>query len=133
MTSRSSAIRRTLAVLAAGLVCAACESDDAVTQPADLDGPGVVALTPHAPAPVAPRSPAPQRDDYAYWQALDDAAIAEYTSANAFRMLAVATGDHAAAFAANVRHDEAYERHMVYSVKANAAWNRERGVRATPK
>ncbi|MCE9638138.1 MAG: hypothetical protein K8T90_20745 [Planctomycetes bacterium] len=125
--------------LVAAAALSACASPDVdPTQPGLDDAPATVGLASPSGGDGTRTSPAVStkpavRDDYAYWQRLDDEATLEYTTANAFRMLAVATGNHAAAGEANLRHDAAFERHMLYSVKANLAWNREHGVRAGAK
>jgi len=74
-----------------------------------------------------PAASARAPDSYLYWTAMDDQAIREFSTANRDRMLA--PPNSRAATEAQSRYDKAFALHKEYAAKAQAAYNRERGIR----
>lgn len=73
--------------------------------------------------------PAAAPATYAELRALDDAAVAEFTQANADAIVARNAGDTARAAALLEKYRSAYARHVELDAAARFAWNREHGVR----
>lgn len=88
-------------------------------------------------APVAPSRPTPgtpapaalESMSYAELRRLDDAAVAEFATANAEALVARNAGDTARAARLLEQYRVAFARHLQLDAAARVAWNREHGVR----